>query len=140
MVPQKETNVCILLVCYCSFLTLCIDVHCFLLIFSDLVTIAWEFGNSVKSHDSLGNHLNNLLREAENRIQELSGMDDTPQAPFSTRASFSSIIGKFTCLRHFIRSFYLFLLNQNQICHLHFLFPRTFSIFHYTNLLTIQTN
>lgn len=52
--------------------------------------------NPVKSPDSLGNHLNNLLREAENRIQELSGMDDTPQAPFSTRASFSSIIGRFT--------------------------------------------
>ncbi|XP_055322318.1 uncharacterized protein LOC129578170 isoform X3 [Sitodiplosis mosellana] len=50
-------------------------------------------GNKFKSTDSLGNHLNNLLREAENRIQELSGIEDTPQAPFSTRASFSSIIG-----------------------------------------------
>lgn len=49
---------------------------------------------TVKSTDSLGNHLNNLLRDAENRIQELSGIEDTPQAPFSTRASFSSIIGK----------------------------------------------
>ncbi|XP_031618328.1 uncharacterized protein LOC116337694 isoform X3 [Contarinia nasturtii] len=50
-------------------------------------------GNKFKSTDSLGNHLNNLLREAENRIQELSGIEDAPQAPFSTRASFSSIIG-----------------------------------------------
>lgn len=48
----------------------------------------------VKSTDSLGNHLNNLLREAENRIQELSGIEDAPHAQFSTRASFSSIIGK----------------------------------------------
>lgn len=51
--------------------------------------------NLVKSTDSLGNHLNNLLRDAENRVQELSGIEDTPQAPFSTRASFSSIIGMF---------------------------------------------
>lgn len=57
-------------------------------------SIFWYVHNLVKSPDSLGNHLNNLLREAENRIHELSGMDDIPQAPFSTRASFSSIIGK----------------------------------------------
>lgn len=54
---------------------------------------------TVKSLDSLGNHLNNLLREAENRIQELSGIEDAPQ-PFSTRASFSSIIGKSYHLNH----------------------------------------
>lgn len=48
----------------------------------------------VKSPDSLGNHLNALLLEADNRIQELSGVEDSPQVPFSTRASFSSIIGE----------------------------------------------
>lgn len=73
----------------------------------------------VKSTDSLGNHLNNLLREAENRIQELSGIEDTPQAPFSTRASFSSIIGKF---RHdllvFYHLFFFFFVAQSLSLHL----------------------
>lgn len=50
---------------------------------------------SVETTDTLGSHLNNLLHEAENRIHELSGLEDIPQAPFSTRASFSSIIGEF---------------------------------------------
>lgn len=48
-----------------------------------------------KTPDALGNHLNALLRDADNRIQELSGADDLAQAPFSTRASFSSIIGEY---------------------------------------------
>lgn len=85
---------------------------------------------SVKSTDSLGNHLNNLLREAENRIQELSGIEDIPQAQFSTRSSFSSIIGKF---RHdsFFFSFFLFLLYFNHYIAL----PRIFSIRHFLLLL-----
>lgn len=49
-----------------------------------------------KNPDSLGNHLNALLQDAENRIHELgTGAEDLPQLPFSTRASFSSIIGKY---------------------------------------------
>lgn len=82
---------------------------------------------AVKSTDSLGNHLNALLHDAESRVYELSGgssggggglstittaagssgyggpMDDgggLPVPPCSTRASFSSIIGKYrTCTR-----------------------------------------
>lgn len=69
---------------------MCSEIHCIF--------------NPVKSSDSLGNHLNNLLREADNRIHELSGNEDVPQAPFSTRASFSSIIGKFFCCLLFIFS------------------------------------
>lgn len=57
---------------------------------------------SVETSDSLGSHLNNLLREAENRIHELSGLEDIPQAPFSTRASFSSIIGEFPLCQWYI--------------------------------------
>lgn len=50
---------------------------------------------TVKNSDSLGNHLNSLLHDAENRIHELgSGAEDISQPPFSTRASFSSIIGE----------------------------------------------
>lgn len=49
----------------------------------------------VKTPDALGNHLNALLRDADNRIHELSGAEDVPQAAFSTRASFSSIIGEY---------------------------------------------
>ncbi|KAG4075868.1 hypothetical protein HA402_003694 [Bradysia odoriphaga] len=51
-------------------------------------------GTQFKNSDSLGNHLNSLLHDAENRIHELgSGAEDISQPPFSTRASFSSIIG-----------------------------------------------
>ncbi|XP_055377283.1 uncharacterized protein LOC129609384 isoform X2 [Condylostylus longicornis] len=46
-----------------------------------------------KVQETLGNHLNGLLRDAENRIQDLSGAEELPQPPYSTRASFSSIIG-----------------------------------------------
>ncbi|GAB0088266.1 Ankyrin repeat and fibronectin type-III domain-containing protein 1 [Sergentomyia squamirostris] len=46
-----------------------------------------------KGNSTLGNHLNSLLRDAENRIQELGSAEDIPQTPYSTRASFSSIIG-----------------------------------------------
>lgn len=49
---------------------------------------------AVSVEDSLGNHLNNLLRDAENHFQDLSGIDDVPQPPYSTRSSFSSIIGE----------------------------------------------
>lgn len=45
--------------------------------------------------ESLGKHLNSLLFDAENRIQELSGLEmNAAQVPYSSRASFSSIIGK----------------------------------------------
>ncbi|XP_037909834.1 uncharacterized protein LOC119650787 isoform X3 [Hermetia illucens] len=50
-------------------------------------------GSQFKSADSLGNHLNGLLHDAENRIHDLSTADEMSQPPFSTRASFSSIIG-----------------------------------------------
>lgn len=53
------------------------------------------FSSAVKSADSLGNHLNGLLHDAENRIHDLSTADEMSQPPFSTRASFSSIIGKY---------------------------------------------
>ncbi|XP_055679772.1 uncharacterized protein LOC129787936 isoform X3 [Lutzomyia longipalpis] len=46
-----------------------------------------------KGNNTLGGHLNSLLRDAENRIQELGSADEIPQTPYSTRASFSSIIG-----------------------------------------------
>ncbi|XP_059610717.1 ankyrin repeat and fibronectin type-III domain-containing protein 1 [Phlebotomus argentipes] len=46
-----------------------------------------------KGGNTLGNHLNSLLRDAENRIQELGSAEEIPQTPYSTRASFSSIIG-----------------------------------------------
>lgn len=48
----------------------------------------------VKGSDNLGNHLNVLLQDAENRIHELGSIEDNLQVPFSTRASFSSIIGE----------------------------------------------
>lgn len=69
----------------------------------------------VKSTDSLGNHLNHLLREAENRIHELSGIEDSPQAQFSTRASFSSIIGEFIFLFFFIMLLLHFLFHATSI-------------------------
>lgn len=75
--------------------------------------------HTVKTSDSLGNHLNALLQDAENRVYDLSGgsggsgngaqgngvgvgsgasADDpnTMQLPvFNNRASFSSIIGEY---------------------------------------------
>lgn len=46
--------------------------------------------------------MNALLQDAENRIHELgTGAEDLPQLPFSTRASFSSIIGKYLYIVNF---------------------------------------
>jgi len=39
--------------------------------------------------------LNALLRDAEHRVHDLGGAEDNLQAQYNTRASFSSIIGKF---------------------------------------------
>ncbi|KAF5284381.1 hypothetical protein FQA39_LY17056 [Lamprigera yunnana] len=59
-----------------------------------LVSFGAREGNQFSSAEKLGTHLKHLLGEAELRLQELGGLVDEPcSTPFSTRASFSSIIG-----------------------------------------------
>jgi hypothetical protein len=46
------------------------------------------------SSESLGNYLSSLMFDAEQKVQDLAGMEDNPPPPnFNARAFFSSIIG-----------------------------------------------
>lgn len=48
---------------------------------------------SVGNSEKLGNHLSQLLGEAEMRLQEFGYIEDSCSIPINTRASFSSFIG-----------------------------------------------
>ncbi|XP_049817765.1 uncharacterized protein LOC109604148 isoform X2 [Aethina tumida] len=59
-----------------------------------LISFGATEGNKFSNSDKIGNHLKQLLGEAEMRLQELGGLLEEPLgAPLNTRASFSSIIG-----------------------------------------------
>lgn len=96
-------------------------IECINLTRNTRINIYLYYAFAVKTSDSLGNHLNALLQDAETRVYDLSGggtgtsgpaaggvgsgsgsgattTDDANAMqlpPFSTRASFSSIIGEY---------------------------------------------
>lgn len=46
-----------------------------------------------QSSDNLGNYLNSLMFDAEQKLHHLAGVSESASQAFNTRASFSSIIG-----------------------------------------------
>lgn len=52
-----------------------------------------NFSITVGSSDKLGNHLSQLLGEAEMRLQEFGYIEESCSIPINSRASFSSFIG-----------------------------------------------
>jgi hypothetical protein len=54
---------------------------------------------TVNVADTLGGHINSLLCDAEKRVHELGGAEESqPQGVYNTRASFSSIICEYSLL------------------------------------------
>lgn len=43
--------------------------------------------------DHLGNYLNSLMFDAEQKVTDLGGLEENPVQSYNARASFSSIIG-----------------------------------------------
>ncbi|KAK9717688.1 Ankyrin repeats (3 copies) [Popillia japonica] len=58
-----------------------------------LIQFGAREGNQFGSSDKLGNHLSQLLGEAEMRLQEFGYIEESCSIPINSRASFSSFIG-----------------------------------------------